>query len=131
MLAPSIIEEIRSLLARNLSYRTIARMTGVGRGTIGAIATGKRPDYPARMPKNPTAPPAGPPRRCPSCGGMVRMPCQLCHLRALIGTGEQAPFSRGADEEGTIRMDLIDEHHVRYLALRPSHLPPLSRRETA
>ena len=46
MLAPSVVEEIRRLLAEDtLSYRKIARLTGVSRGTIGAIASGKRPDY--------------------------------------------------------------------------------------
>ena len=49
MIAPSIANQIKRLLAEGkYSQRKIARMTGVSRGTVGAIAGGKRPDYEAR-----------------------------------------------------------------------------------
>jgi hypothetical protein len=46
MIPQSKVEEVRALLrARNLSRRRIAIITGVGRSTISAIASGKRPDF--------------------------------------------------------------------------------------
>ena len=86
MLAPSVVEEIRRLLAEDtLSHRKIARLTGVSRGTIGAIASGKRPDYQQlrRAPQGEPLEPAGPPERCPGCGGMVYHPCRFCRARSL------------------------------------------------
>lgn len=86
MLAPGLVAEVRRLLKENrLSQRTIARATGVSRGTVNAIARGFRPDYrpgPGPGPGEFVAP-AGPPRRCPGCGGLVQMPCLVCYIRAL------------------------------------------------
>lgn len=85
MIAPAVVREIRDLLAGGgLSQRKIAQRVGVSRGTVNAIARGKRPDYlPRRQPADGLIPPSGPPRRCPGCGGMVQMPCLVCHLRAI------------------------------------------------
>jgi hypothetical protein len=85
MIATTTVEEIRHLLAEGrLSQRGIARELGVSRGTVNAIAMGRRisigrpsvaeEDFPL---------PAGLPRRCSGCGGLVQMPCLLCHLRLL------------------------------------------------
>lgn len=84
MIAPSVVAEVRRLLAEGrLSQRTIARRTGVSRGTVGAIATGRRPDYDARRRAagSDYTPPAGKPVRCPGCGALVQMPCLACQLR--------------------------------------------------
>ena len=44
MLSVDRIQEVRRLLSQpELSQRTIARMTGVSRATIGAVASGRRP----------------------------------------------------------------------------------------
>jgi len=80
------VADIRRMLAQGeLSHRKIAEQTGVSRGTVGAIALGRRPDRDDRRQTFPgdAAAPHGPPRRCPGCGGMVLMPCLLCHVRAL------------------------------------------------
>jgi hypothetical protein len=88
------VAEIRRMLAGGeISQRKIARQTGVSRGTVDAIALGKRPDYedrrPARCGDFSTAgdfpPPSRAPQRCPGCGGMVQMPCLACHVRRLNG----------------------------------------------
>ncbi len=43
MIAAQLVEQIEQLLTEGkMSHRGIARVTGVSRGTIGAIATGKR-----------------------------------------------------------------------------------------
>ena len=85
MIAAGVVEEIRNLLrAGELSQRKIARRVGVSRGTVNAISRGKRPDYSTRR-RSADEPTflAGPPRRCPGCGGMVRMPCLACRIRAI------------------------------------------------
>ena len=46
MIAHAMVGEIRRLLDEGLmSQRKIARRLGVSRGTVHAIARGKRPDY--------------------------------------------------------------------------------------
>lgn len=86
MLAPETVERIRDLLAEGrMSQRGVARALRVSRGTVDAIACGRRPAYPARIRQGLPGPdsPSGPRERCPGCGGMVEMPCLACRLRAL------------------------------------------------
>jgi hypothetical protein len=95
MIAPSVVQEVKRLLAGgNLSQRKIAGMTGISRGTVGAIAGGKRPGYDSlpRAVKHDPAQPTGPPQRCPGCGGMVYMPCRLCKMRALKAKTSKPPI---------------------------------------
>ncbi|MGQ9576125.1 MAG: helix-turn-helix domain-containing protein [Thermoguttaceae bacterium] len=96
MIPPWRVAEIRRLLAEGkLSQRQIARKTGVSRGTVNAIARGKRQDRIRRHePDGQFAPPSGPLRRCPGCGGMVQMPCLLCHVRALRKLCDPNPTGR-------------------------------------
>jgi transcriptional regulator with XRE-family HTH domain len=87
MIASPLVDEIKRLLSvGELSQREIALRTGVSRGTVGAVARGKRPDYEAARRKraNSFTAPAGPPVRCPGCGGMAQMPCLACHVRGLV-----------------------------------------------
>ena len=86
MIASSVVAEVRRLLAKgHLSQREIARWTGVSRGTVNAIARGKRRDDDTRRHRQDEGfiPPSGPARRCPGCGGLVQMPCLVCQVRAL------------------------------------------------
>ncbi len=86
MIATTLVREIRELLrAGELSQRKIARRLGVSRGSVNAIARGKRPDRSARRSAfaDGFVVPTGLPRRCPGCGGMVQMPCLLCYVRAI------------------------------------------------
>jgi len=85
MIAPATIEEIRRLLARGgLSQRKIARKLGVSHGTVNAIALGRRSTrrQASRASAEDFASPQGAFVRCPECGGLVRMPCIACELRA-------------------------------------------------
>ncbi len=84
MLAPAVVAEIRGLLAGGeLSQGEIARRWGVSRGTVNAIATGRRAARSAQTAADePFTFPPGPPRRCPGCGGLVQMPCLACRVRA-------------------------------------------------
>ncbi len=146
MIAPSMVKQVRDLLAeRKWSQRKIAKMMGVSRGTVGAIASGKRTDH-DRLPRvKPDEPdrPTGPPERCPGCGGIVYMPCRLCRVRELLKKASKTPW-RGRAEKGTrfnlperpggcfaqikpgpffgsedpLQLDLREEHRVRYEQVR-------------
>ena len=98
MIAVAIVDQVKDLLARGeLSQRTIARRLGISRGTVHAIAAGKRSDRVGRLqPKLGDGGhessvglladfivPAGLHLRCPGCGGKVQMPCLACYVRSL------------------------------------------------
>ena len=85
MILPTVIDEIRRLLREDrLSQREIARQIGVSRGTVNAIAQGRRSSCRDRRPTvdDGFVPPTGLPKRCSGCGGRVQMPCLLCYIRA-------------------------------------------------
>jgi hypothetical protein len=84
MIASDIVEEIRQMLAEGgLSQRAIAGRMGVSRGTVCAIAQGKRRDQPSQLYQQDMHfnPPAGAAVRCSGCGGLVQMPCLACFIR--------------------------------------------------
>lgn len=89
MIATSVIEEIHQLLEEGrLSQRKIASRIGVSRGTVNAVALGRRDC--GRVFRQPDEtgfiPPTGLPVRCPGCGGRVQMPCLRCYIRGVQGT---------------------------------------------
>ena len=119
MIAPSVVNQIKRLLAEGrFSQRKIARMTGVSRGTVGAIAAGKRRDHEALSQSREEEPeePAGPPRRCPGCGGIVYLPCRLCGVRKLLA--EARITRRPARPDEPLALELVGEHRTRYESLR-------------
>lgn len=94
MLAPAVVDEIQEMLrSGRLSQREIARRLDVSRGTVNAIARGKRRPGPDRRVNgsHQVLPPAGREERCPGCGGMVRMPCLMCRVRAIRERQRQCP----------------------------------------
>jgi hypothetical protein len=83
MIATTVVDEIRRLLRRgDLSQRKIAERLGVSRGTVNAIALGRRLERSARRGQEDDGfiAPTGLHVRCPGCGGKVQMPCLRCHL---------------------------------------------------
>jgi hypothetical protein len=99
MIPPVLVAEVRRLLAQpGLSQRKVAQITGVSRASVGAIAAGRRPEYPDRC--NPDdcedEIPRGPAERCPTCGGMVYMPCQLCRVREIKSQEREKARMRAA-----------------------------------
>jgi hypothetical protein len=84
MLTLSVVEEIARLLGEgNLSQRKIAARLGISRGTVGAIASGRRGIY-GKEPQADDPDPlvcASPPQRCHRCGYLVSMPCLICRAR--------------------------------------------------
>jgi hypothetical protein len=122
MIAPETIAEIRRLLAeRGHSQREIARQMGVCRGSVGAIASGRRSNGgDSSTPREDDfAVLSGPPVRCPGCGAMVYMPCVLCHVRSKLRKGPrimQTGVSRSSEE--SLYLNLRPEHRARYEEVR-------------
>jgi hypothetical protein len=116
MLAQRVVDEIRNLLATGLSYRKIALTTGISRGSIGAIANGRRVDRVSREDED-SRQPCGPLTRCPTCGGMVCLPCLLCGTRAAIRKRpRKTPVELPAEESLTLALE--EEHRQRYESIR-------------
>ena len=84
MLKHQFVLKILFLLKeKKFSQRKIAKMTGVSRGTVNAIAQGKKKlvGYIAAQENQNFISPKGQPRRCSTCGAKTKMPCLACHLR--------------------------------------------------
>jgi hypothetical protein len=116
MIPPKVVDEVRRLLAeQKLSNRRIAELTGICRGSVQAIASGRRSD---RDPQ-PADEPAGPPQRCPDCGGMVYMPCRLCSLRHKTTQKQRSAPQRKTVEIGVpLEFELQTEHYARFEEVR-------------
>ena len=83
MLPTTLVHEIDRLLREGeLSHRKIAAHLGVSRGTISAIASGRRGLY-GKEPFETYSPlvPSSPPTRCPHCGYRIYLPCLICRIR--------------------------------------------------
>lgn len=122
MIGPKVVAEVRRLLAEGKhSQRAVARLTGVSRGSVRAIVSGKRSDYVER--REEWEEPVGPPERCPECGGKVYMPCQLCRLRDV---GRKGPRPTAWDDairlDVPLGLDLRPEHRMRYEQVRARRL---------
>ena len=84
MLPTALIHEIDRLLKQGeLSHRKIAARLGVSRGTVSAIAAGRRGLYGKDSPdeNSRSLSSASPPTRCPRCGYRVFPPCLICEAR--------------------------------------------------
>jgi hypothetical protein len=84
MIATALVQEVDRLLKEGqLSQRQIAARVGVSRGTVNAVASGRRVlqgrDAQAEGARTPDF--ASPPVRCPRCGYRIYAPCLICHTR--------------------------------------------------
>ena len=114
MIAPKIVADVRRLLAEEThSQRKIARLTGISRGTVGAIASGRRLDY-DNFDNGDLEEPSGPPERCPGCGGMVYMPCLLCQARKESAENPRGSARGSGGVPVRAGLELRPEHHARY-----------------
>ncbi len=74
------VQEVQRLLDQGeISRREIARRLGLARGTVQAIALGRRGLF-GRQEDAEQRP--APPERCPGCGKLVQMPCVYCRAVA-------------------------------------------------
>ncbi len=104
MLSPAVVEEVERLLSEGqLSWRKIAGRTGVSRGSVHAIAHGRR-TLRLRRPRDldgSTRRDAlghvkgaetaigfeGPIGRCGQCGRRMVLPCRACHITRMKELG--------------------------------------------
>ena len=116
MLDRHLADKVLQLLnEQKLSQRQVARLTGVSRGTVAAIARGVwHARHRSRPNRESDASP--PPSRCPDCGAIVTPPCLACHVRALKARGEIPPLPEEA--VGPLRVELHGPYHARYLEVR-------------
>jgi hypothetical protein len=83
MHATDLLYEIhRLILVGELSQREIAAHLGVSRGTVSAVASGRR-SLVGREPRRTYSPltPTTPPVRCRRCGYRIYLPCIICRVR--------------------------------------------------
>jgi hypothetical protein len=110
MIEPAKIKEVERLLAiGQYSQRKIAKLTGVSRAIISDVAMGKRPDYEARRAAKKELEKGfgGPPRRCPTCGYLVYMPCQLCRVREIAEHRRIVMHQRHSQHQGEPNTGLL------------------------
>lgn len=116
MITHHVETEIRRLLAESdYSNRKIAELTGVSRGTVGAIDSGKRVIRVKR--REDADQPSGPPRRCSGCGEMVLTPCLLCAVTKTSADRRRA-FPAVRNGEATVGLELRPDHRQRYMQVR-------------
>lgn len=106
---------LRLLTEEKLSQRQVARLTGVSRATVAAIARGEwharhRPRFSEEDETEP------PPSRCPDCGALVTPPCLACHVRKLKSQGKIAPLA--GETNAPLQLELHPSHYARYLEVR-------------
>jgi len=130
VLDPRTVDRVLTLLTvTSLSQREIARRTGVCRGTVNAMALGRRPNADLRdtferltderRRASGAPPPSRPARRCPECGAKVKLPCLACRDRRLLAQGRRRPFQTDGPDPVVLGLDLRPEHYARYLEMRP------------
>ena len=115
MLPQAMIDEIDRLLATGTySMRSIARMTGVSRGTVATVVHGTRREYGSREAESQAAEEeaTGPMKRCPECGAMARVPCRACRQRKAMRAGGRRPSGREPEEP--LQLELAGEFRQRY-----------------
>jgi len=126
MLSESEVERVRALLAQAYSYVEIQEITGIGRGAIGQIARGERPDYEAlrrRREEEQSVPDrTGPKVWCHGCGHSVYPPCQYCRtLKAMDESPRrEPPADDGFDEPRQV--ELGPKQRARYEKIRARKL---------
>lgn len=100
MLTSTVVEEVQRLLKEGkLSWRKIAGRTGVSRGSVHAIAHGRRTTRLRRPSSTAHDPPRrtpgselpigleGPIGRCGECGRRMVLPCRACHITRMKELG--------------------------------------------
>lgn len=116
-------DQVASLLEQGrLTQRAIGRLMGCSRGTVAAIAAGKRkrePETRGRSSESLLEFKLGPASRCGLCGALVYGECIACHVRARLAKGPigraQAVGSNGCDGMG---LNLPEDCQGRYEEIR-------------
>ena len=124
MLDPEKVTGVKRLLAEGgLPLRKIAEVVGMSRGSVAAIATGRRPDYEGKLREQSLRAEAeevlgtSSPKRCPDCGGLACLPCRACHLRQTRRIIPTPP-----KPDATCGLELQSDDRERYEEIRQMRL---------
>ena len=111
-----ILMVIRLLKEKKISQRNIARIMGISRGSVSAIARGKiRRDFMEDVKIHPK----GAWVRCPECGGKTQMPCTVCYLSKIIGVrSKDSQWNFSVPKTGLLGIELKGWKLRRYLKIR-------------
>jgi len=105
MLPLTVVQEVRRLLDEDdLSQRKIAAKLGISRGTVDAIASGRRGIYGREPDREQSDLPCLEltPQRCHGCGARVYMPCVLCRARQYRHRQKQLGQSHPRAQSGRV-----------------------------
>lgn len=117
-------EVLRLLEMGNLSHRKIARLTGVSRGTVGSIASGRRKiiseKYLDSLDSEESIFYLYPPKLCLGCGYKVYLPCRICAARAAAAKSKKIKIdeTRIAPGPMVLGLNLKPAHQERYEEVR-------------
>jgi len=132
LLDPALVADVHRLHATGqYTQRAIARKTGVSRGSVATIVSGRRPDYQALRAAKQAAdaeqPPSlnGPRSHCDECGCTVTQPCVACRAKAAQRNGTKRITRSEGTPEG-LAPDLKPEDEARRRELRVPVPHPLS-----
>lgn len=104
-LDPMKVLHVERLLAQgDLSQRQIAQRAGVGRWSVAAIAEMQL----CRAGEENALESASHPTRCPGCGGLVFLPCRLCHVRSLLDRNKRRRAGRRRIQGSAVRIQARD-----------------------
>ncbi|HEY4760059.1 MAG TPA: hypothetical protein VIH42_05705 [Thermoguttaceae bacterium] len=122
MIAEHVVDEVKLLLADGgISQRKIAKITRVSRGTVGAIAAGRRRIRKRFKNEDDLLLPSGPFVRCLECGGMVHMPCHKCRTEKAMHIDpamHAQSLARLLSKIEPLGLDLKPSQKERYLEVR-------------
>ena len=131
MIPPHKVTEAERLLATGeYSQRDVAKMVGISRGSISAIANGTR-HVSEQNPVNPhDFKQSGPLVRC-DCGALTQMPCRTCYIKSTIKTEGRTDLGEFPDtpiglDLSPEQMELVEEFRKTKdePPHRPGHMPP-------
>ena len=124
---PDVIEEIQRRLALpRATRRSVAREMGISRGTVDAVANGKREPIELGPLEPDELEISVPPERCGGCGGKINvLPCVLCRARTIRARRRRARTIRArrlpeddAESNSGLGVGLIDGDRERYGKMR-------------
>jgi hypothetical protein len=123
MIPSWMVVRIEHLLQMALSYRTIAKDTGVSRYTVQRIATGKRSNCAMKQIARSDGQTQRRPERCSICGAWVIPPCHACKTRAAIQALPTKPqaLRRPIVDDTPLALMLRSEEQQRYEQIRRVH----------
>ena len=115
MIPPAMIEKVRRLVATGKhSLRKIARLSGVSRGTVAAVAHGTRRDRRPAASDDLREDAPGPIERCPECGALGESPCRACRVREWGRIQRRRRSAPTVDGPSELALELAGEHRRRY-----------------